>query len=236
MKKPADLTPFHDNSLEEFRPRILTAADDLISEFGFADTTMTMVADKSGLSLEKLKTEYSDKQQILNELMSFHLDVLEGIRVFTRNDPELSPLESMLREWELLCEYLNNHQETIQAYRQNQSDTASGIRTRIERLRNQDVELLEKASALKELPREDAVSLEAVLFGTLRSLIFEFVQEQGRENLTVIPGMVSSLVLEPLMQSSGERPDENQPIHTATVNLKDVAAGYRKVMFADGSP
>jgi AcrR family transcriptional regulator len=205
MRKPADLISFYDSDLEERRPRILTAASDLFSEFGFADTTMMMMADKSELSLGKLKAEYSNKQQILNELMGFHIDVLEGIRAFTRNDPELSPLQSMLQEWELICEYLNNHQGTIQAFQQNQSNIAPGIRNRIERLRNQDIELLEKACALKELPVVNTASLEGVLYGTLWSLILEFTPRQEPASFTVIPGMVFSKVLAPLMQSSGRQ-------------------------------
>ncbi len=190
-------------SSEGCRPRILTAANDLISEFGFAGTTMRMLANKSGRSVEVLEAEFSNKQQVLDELIGFHIDVLEGIRAFTRNDPELSPLQSMLREWELMCEYMNNHQGTLQAYQQNQSNMAPWIGDRIKQLRNQDIELLEKACVLKELPRVNASSLEAVLYGTLWSLILELVQEQGRSNFAVIPGMVSSRILTPLMQSSG---------------------------------
>ena len=179
-------------SSEGCRPRILTAANDLISEFGFAGTTMRMLANKSGRSVEVLEAEFSNKQQVLDELIGFHIDVLEGIRAFTRSDPELSPLQSMLREWELMCEYMNNHQGTLQAYQQNQSNMAPWIGDRIKQLRSQDIELLEKACVLKELPRVNASSLEAVLYGTLWSLILELVQEQGRSNFAVIPRMVSS--------------------------------------------
>ena len=188
---------------EGCRPRTLTAANDLISEFGFAGTTMRMLANKSGQSVEVLEAEFSNKQQVLDELIGFHIDVLEGIRAFTRSDPELSPLQSMLREWELMCEYMNNHQGTLQAYQQNQSNMAPWIGDRIKQLRSQDIELLEKACVLKELPRVNASSLEAVLYGTLWSLILELVQEQGRSNFAVIPRMVSSRILTPLMQSSG---------------------------------
>ena len=203
MRTPAGSNFFYDRDGEECRQRILTAANDLFSEFGFGGTTMRMVAEKSGFSTENLGAKYSDKQQILNELVGYHIDVLEAIRAYTRNDPELSPLQSMQREWKLMCEYMNNHQGTLQAYQQNQSNMAPWIGDRIKQLRNQDIELLEKACVLKELPRVNASSLEAVLYGTLWSLILELVQEQGRSNFAVIPGMVSSRILTPLMQSSG---------------------------------
>ena len=188
--------------MEECRRKILVSANDLFSEFGFDGTTMEIVAEKSGVSSKRLTGQYLDKQQILDELVGYHIDVLEGIRAFTRNDPEFSPIQSLLREWELMCEYMNNHQGTLQAYQQNQSHTAPWVRERIKRLRNQDIELLEKACALKELPRGNAASLEAVLYGTLWSLILGFNQNQGREDLTVIPDMVFSMVLAPLIQSS----------------------------------
>ncbi|RLA19555.1 MAG: hypothetical protein DRQ56_05150 [Gammaproteobacteria bacterium] len=203
MRTSAGKKIFHDRGLKECRPRILSAANDLISEFGFEGTTMRMVADKSGLSVEKLKAEYSDKQQILNELIGFHLDVYEGIRIFTRTNPDFSPLQSFQREWELMCEHMNNNQETLLAYLQNQSNIASWIWDRINQLRSQDIELLEKACALRELSRVNAASLEAVIYGTLWSLIFEFVQEPGRANFTVIPGKVSSMVLAPLILRDG---------------------------------
>ncbi len=194
---------FCEDSLEEIRPRILNAASDLFSEFGYAGTTMSMLAVNSGVSEEMLKAEFPEKQQILNELIGFHIDVLEGIRAFTRNNPELSPLKSMLREWELMCEYMDNYRGTLQAYNQNRPIIAPWIGDRVNHFRSQDIELLEKACALKELPQVNAASLEAVLYGTLWGLIQESVQEQGGGNLTVIPGRVSSIVLEPLMHSSG---------------------------------
>jgi AcrR family transcriptional regulator len=203
MRRLADSTALKGRDLEEFRRRILTAANDLISDLGFDGTTMGMVAQELGISSKRLTGQYLDKQQILNELVGYHLDVLEGIRAFTRNDPELSPLQSMQREWKLMCEYMNNHQDTIQAFQQNQSNIAPWIGDRIKQLRSQDVELLEKACALKELQRVNSASLEAVLYGTLWSLIFELVQEQGRANFTVIPEMISSRVLAPLVHPGG---------------------------------
>ena len=201
MSKAVDSTVLKDWDLEECRWEILTAASDLISDLGFDGTTMEMVTEKSGVSSKRLTSLYFDKQQILNELVGHHIDVREGIRAYTRNDPELSPLQSMKREWELMCEYMNNHQNILQAYQQNQPNMASWIRDRVKRQRSQDIDLLEKACALKELPRINPSSLEAVLYGTLWRLILEFSQNQGRENLTEIPGMVSSLVLAPLIQS-----------------------------------
>jgi len=204
VRRSANSTALKARDLEEYRRRILVSANDLFSEFGFDGTTMEMVAGRSGVSSKRLTGQFFDKQQILDELVGYHIDVLEGIRAFTRNDPEFSPIQSLLREWELMCEYMNNHQGTLQAYRQNQSHIAPWIRKRIKRLRNQDIELLEKACALKELPRENAASVEAVLYGTLWSLIFGFNQYQGRDDLTVIPGMVFSIVLAPLIKSSGK--------------------------------
>jgi len=204
MSRSVDSTVLKGWDLEECRWKILTAANDLISDLGFDGTTMEMVIEKSGVSSKRPTSLYFDKQQILNDLVGYHIDVLEGIRAYTRNDPELSPLQSMQREWELMCEYMSNHQETLQAYQQNQSNMASWVADRIKQLRSQDVELLEKACALMELPRVNASSLEAVLYGTLWGLIIELAQEQGRANFTVIPGMVYSRILAPLMHSSGK--------------------------------
>ena len=45
MRKSPDAKLSYDRDPKEFRPRILTAANDLISEFGFDGITMKMVAE-----------------------------------------------------------------------------------------------------------------------------------------------------------------------------------------------
>ncbi len=137
-------------------------------------------------------------QQVLNDLVGHHLQVHEGIRALTRTDPDLSPLQSFLREWELMLEYLSNHRGTFQAYMQNQSNFDPWIKDRINLHRNQDIELLEKARDLKELPWVNATSLEAILHGALWGLLSEYVMNQSHTYFESIPRMVSSRVLEPL--------------------------------------
>ncbi|RKZ13457.1 hypothetical protein DRQ50_10420 [bacterium] len=197
--KSADPTTCFDQNPLECRRKILVAANDLISEIGFDRTTMGMVAEKSGISLKMLTGRFSDKQQILDELVGHHLNILEGIRALTRSDPASSPLQCMKREWKLMCEYMNTYQGTVLAYQQNQPMVATRVQDRIKRLRDQDVELLEKACALRELPRTNTASLEAVLHGTLWTLILESVQEQEYGDFATIPDMLALRVLVPLI-------------------------------------
>ncbi len=202
MRKSPDPKLFYDGDPEECRPGILTATNDLISELGFDGITMKMVAERSGLSTEKLEKEYSHKQQILNELIGFHLDVHEGIRVFTRTNPDFSPLQGFQREWELMCEHLSSHQEIIQAYKQYESDLDPWIEGRIKQHRDQDVDLLEKACDMKELPRVNVASLEAVLYGTIKNLILGSVHKRPRSHFIAFPGTVYSMILVPLIAGS----------------------------------
>ena len=151
---------------------------------------------------EQMGDLYADMQQVLNDLVGHHLNVHEGIRALTRTDPDLSPLQSFLREWQLMLEHLSNHKGTLKAYLQNTSNFDPWIQERIIMHRNQDVELLEKARDLKELPRVNVRSLEAILHGTLWRLLTERVMKQGPADFETIPEVVSIKVLKPLLSLS----------------------------------
>ncbi len=193
--------PFSEDidSIKDVRQIILVAANGLIAELGYEQITMSMMAKRAGIPVEQLAEHYPNKQQILNDLVGHHLHVREGIRAFTRTDPDLSPLQSYLRELELLLEYMSKHRGTLQAYMENLSEIAPWIEDRIDLHRNQDVELLEKARDLKELPRVNATSLEAVLHGTFWGLLSECFTMTGTTDFEAIPGVVSSRVLKPLL-------------------------------------
>ena len=193
--------PFSEDidSIKDVRQIILVAANGLIAELGYEQITMSMMAKRAGIPVEQLAEHYPNKQQVLNDLVGHHLHVREGIRAFTRADPGLSPLQSYLRELELLLEYMSKHRGTLQAYMENLSEIDPWIEDRIDLHRNQDVELLEKARDLKELPLVNATSLEAVLYGTLWELISEHFTMTGTTDFEAIPGVVSSRVLEPLL-------------------------------------
>jgi len=179
---------------------ILVAANGLIAELGYEQITMSMMAKRAEIPVEQLAEHYPNKQQILNDLVGYHLHVREGIRAFTHTDPALSPLQSYLRELELLLEYMSKHRRTLQAYMENLSEIDPCIEDRIDLHRNQDIELLEKARDLKELPQVNVTSLEAVLHGTLWALLGEYVVEHNGADFESIPREVSSRILEPLVR------------------------------------
>jgi len=194
-----DLFTGDTESIKDVRQMILVAANDLIAEMGYEKITMSLIVQRAGIPVEQLARHYANKQQILNDLVGHHLHVHEGIRALTRTDPSLSPLQSYQRELELVLEYMSNHRGTLQAYLENLSEIDPWIKDRIDLHRNQDVELLEKARDMKELPWVNAISLEAILYGTLWGLLREFVTKQSSTDFESIPRTVSSRVLEPLI-------------------------------------
>ena len=159
---------------------------------------MAEIAESSEISIEQLEVYYSDKQQILDGLVGYHLGVCEGIRAFIRTDPNRSPLQRYKKEWELMIIYMNDHQATLQAYMQRQTDVAPWIQERIGQQRNQDIELLEEACDLRELQRVNTTSLEAFLHETLWSLIQDYSQNQSSTGFKAIPGIVTERILNPL--------------------------------------
>ncbi|RLB61422.1 MAG: hypothetical protein DRH08_13950 [Deltaproteobacteria bacterium] len=196
-KPPESITEQNGND-EGCCQRILATANNLITEPGFDKVTMAEIAKRSEITIEQLEVYYSDKQQILDGLVGYHLGVCEGIRAFIRTDPNLSPLQRYQREWELILMYMSNHQATLQAYMQRQTDVAPWIQERIGQQRNQDIELLEEACDLRELQRVNPISLEAVLYGTLWSLILEYPPNRSSTDFEAIPGMVTARILNPL--------------------------------------
>ncbi len=198
MRKLSESIPEQYEDDEGCRQRILAAANNLIAELGFDQVTMAEIAERSEITIEQLEVYYSDKQQILDGLVGYHLGVREGILAFTRTDPSLSPLQRYQREWELTLKYMSHHQGTLQAYMQHQTDVAPWIQERIGQQRNQDIELLEEACDLRELQRVNPISLEAVLYGTLWSLILEYPPNRSSTDFEAIPGMVTARILNPL--------------------------------------
>ncbi|MCK9995719.1 MAG: TetR/AcrR family transcriptional regulator [Candidatus Krumholzibacteria bacterium] len=200
MKKFKDPRTFECKNRDECCERILASANDLISEIGYEGMTMGMVAKRSGISMKRLLSQFHNKQNVLDELVVCHINIHEGIRAFTRTNPRNSPLQSFRIEWELLCEYMSHHVATLQAYMRYETDCAPWIRDRIELHRNQDIDLLEKACNLGELPPLNVASLESVLRGTVWNLIFKSAQKKEKPvDFSSIPREVSAMVLHPLM-------------------------------------
>lgn len=54
---------------EETKRKILTAAADLFSEYGYAETTTRMVSEKAGVVLSSLNHYYGSKENLLEEVM-----------------------------------------------------------------------------------------------------------------------------------------------------------------------
>ena len=54
---------------EETKRKILTAAADLFSEYGYAETTTRMVSEKAGVVLSLLNHYYGSKENLLEEVM-----------------------------------------------------------------------------------------------------------------------------------------------------------------------
>jgi len=185
--------------LIEKRRKVLVSANDLFSELGYENTTMAMISQKTGISLISLLFLYSRKQKILDALVGHHLDVHAGIRAVTRTNPANSPLTCFRKEWDLTCEYMTDYGATLIAFSRNKSHCASWIQNLQEMQRLQDVELLDKACAIGELPTVNVVSLESVLRGTLWHLVIESAEKEDYSNFSTIPTRVKSLVLDPLM-------------------------------------
>lgn len=76
---------------EETKKKILTAAAQLFSEYGYAETTTRMVSEKAGVVLSSLNHYYGSKENLLEEVM----DGMAGL-VTARYQPIREKIENYL--------------------------------------------------------------------------------------------------------------------------------------------
>ncbi len=180
------------------RRSILQAANDLFVSRGFGATTMRELAARADCSVGYLYKHFPGKQEILDALTDEHMDVYEEIRTATRRDPALSPLDCLARELELMCRHMAEHRALIPVYAQRETEVNPGLRARIERLRAEDVALLQRARDRGEIPDLHPALLSAALDGAVWGLLKTLAPADRSEAFLQIPLFIDDLILQPL--------------------------------------
>lgn len=178
---------------------ILKAANDLFVTDGFHGTTMQMISDLSGFSVGYLYKHFPSKQDILDELSAEHLDVYEGLRAYTRSNPDLSPLDCLRQELDLLVNYMSQHRSILTVFAERDTHKARHLEARILQHRRQDAQLLEKAMMLNEVPKCDATMLSIAIDSAIWGLLKEMVADPDDDAFNAIPAFIDAMVFKPLV-------------------------------------
>ncbi|OKJ93040.1 TetR/AcrR family transcriptional regulator [Amycolatopsis sp. CB00013] len=81
------------------RQRILTAAAHVFAEFGYAAGTTNRIAERARISIGSLYQYYPNKDAILAELLTRHLDGDRATETLRRYKESPEPLETVIRDF-----------------------------------------------------------------------------------------------------------------------------------------
>ncbi len=97
------------------RQRILTAAAHIFAEFGYAAGTTNRIAERARISIGSLYQYYPNKDAILAELLTRHLDGDQAAATLRRHKEAKEPLETVIREF--VRTVIDNHLDDPQLLR-----------------------------------------------------------------------------------------------------------------------
>ena len=97
------------------RQRILTAAAHIFAEYGYAAGTTNRIAERARISIGSLYQYYPNKDAILAELLTRHLDGDRATATLRRYKESPEPLETIVREFVRVV--IDNHLDDPQLLR-----------------------------------------------------------------------------------------------------------------------
>ncbi|ANN20092.1 TetR family transcriptional regulator [Amycolatopsis orientalis] len=97
------------------RQRILTAAAHIFAEYGYAAGTTNRIAERARISIGSLYQYYPNKDAILAELLTRHLDGDRAAVTLRRYKESPEPLETIVREFVRVV--IDNHLDDPQLLR-----------------------------------------------------------------------------------------------------------------------
>lgn len=181
---------------------LLQVATDLFMEHGFNGTTMQMVADKAGFSVGYLYKHFGGKQTVLDEILSRHLRLYDGIRHDFRADTGRSPLDRYRAEIAAVSRHLAGYPGLLPVMLQPRPDQPGWQHAELDRHRREDIELVREAQAAGELPAGDPALLAAALSGAVWSLLETLILLKRLDEVGRIPEFVERYVLAPMTRST----------------------------------
>jgi AcrR family transcriptional regulator len=180
------------------KSEILAAASALFAQRGFEKTSMKQLADEAEMSVGKLYSYFSGKEEVIGELLENSIRDLErrGDAACRMTDAPLEQLRCRLRA---TVEHFKEHIDFFMIYHNENPLSCKGMmRGEIERNADTAANLLARAVDSGDIPPEDPHILAAVLIGSVHGLLHMFAERGNREAFDQVPGIIERMIMRPL--------------------------------------
>jgi AcrR family transcriptional regulator len=167
------------------RQRILAAAAHIFAEYGYAAGTTNRIAERARISIGSLYQYYPNKDAILAEMLTRHLDNDQATAVLRRYKGRSEPLEHIIRT--IIRTEIENHRDDPQLLRVmiEQAPRTGELMDRITRQEQEMVadlrDLLERHPEVRVQDKDTAARLVA---STLGQTVHQLVAAPGSIDTT----------------------------------------------------
>jgi AcrR family transcriptional regulator len=180
------------------RRSILRAASALFARFGYVGTSIRAIADEADVSVGKLYSCFSGKEQVFHELLDNYF-----VEQRRREDAAClltdEPLEQLRCRIRAVIQHFKEHLDFLMIYHNENPLIFEGhILEEIGRYSGTAAKLLAEAMDRGDIPREDPRVLAAVIVGSLRELLQMFAEAGNAEAFDEVPGILDRIVMKPL--------------------------------------
>jgi AcrR family transcriptional regulator len=177
------------------RQRILTAAAHIFAEYGYAAGTTNRIAERARISIGSLYQYYPNKDAILAELLTRHLDNDGATAVLRRHKDLREPLEDIVRA--LVRTVIENHLDDPQLLRImiEQAPRTSDVLERVTRLEWEIIgdlrDLLERHPEVRVQDKDTAARLVAV---TVELSVHQLIAAPGSIDTTRLENELVAMI------------------------------------------
>ncbi len=188
-----------DRERRRCREIILASAVELIGHQGYQKTSMKDIADRADMSVGKLYSYFTGKEEIFRKLLETYVEEMrrEGDASCRPDDP---PVEQLRCRLAAAIRHFKKHLDFFLIYTKECPIYLEGsIRGEIERNRETIEVLCKKAMERGDVRRMDPAVLAAILVGAVHELLHLYMTRRNVECFDDVPGVIDRLIIEPLL-------------------------------------
>ncbi|GAB3738401.1 TetR/AcrR family transcriptional regulator [Amycolatopsis oliviviridis] len=177
------------------RQRILTAAAHIFAEYGYAAGTTNRIAERARVSIGSLYQYYPNKDAILAELLTRHLDGDRGTATLRRYKESPEPLETIIRDF--VRTVIDNHLDDPQLLRImiEQAPRSGELLERVTRVKWEMIDdLLDLLHAHPEVRVQDKDTAARLVTSTVELTVHQLIAAPGSIDLTRLENELVAMI------------------------------------------
>jgi AcrR family transcriptional regulator len=177
---------------------IIAAASKLFAQFGIEKTSMKQIADEADVSVGKLYTYFTGKQEIVRQLLVNAFGELERKGKEARREGD-TPLEQLRCSLRAFIVHFRDHMDFLMIYHNENPTSCEGVlEEQIERYAEDAANLLAQAIDEGEIVSEDPRVLASVIIGSAHGLLHMYAESGNKEAFEEVPAIIDRIILKPL--------------------------------------